>query len=891
MPIPQLRRRVYGYIEPENKNEQPEKKKQRPLRHNLIVRFFLALIFSPFRLIGSILLAFVRLWKKIPKKTKRGATKTILSFIFVIVILGFIGLTTLIAWVSRDLPDPDRLTDRHVAQSTKIYDRSGEHLLYEIFTSEKRTLVDLDEIPETVIHAVIATEDKKFFEHRGVRPLSIARSLFYGVLGRGRVGGGASTLTQQLVKNAILTNERTLTRKLKEIILSVRLEQKYTKEQILKIYFNEIPYGSTNYGIEAAAQSYFGKSISDVNLGEAATLAGLPKAPSYYLNNPETLKQRRDFVLDQMVEDGYITSATATEAKNTPLTLTHRVTNIHAPHFVFYVKDLLEREFGQKTVETGGLRVITTLDWEKQQIAEEAVSSSQKILKEADADNTALVAIDPKNGHILAMVGSKNFFDPTIKGQFNVATQGLRQPGSSFKPIIYAAAFEKGLTPDTILFDVLTNFAVPGAKEYRPVNYDGKEHGPVTIRTALQGSLNIPAVQTLYLVGPDEGVAFAERLGYTTLSEGDFGLTLVLGGGEVKLIEHTSAYATFANNGIRHTPEAILRVEDSRGDILKEWISEPGEKVLDPSITATLSNVLADDEARAFMFGHGGILTLKDRPVAAKTGTTNNYVDGWTMGYTPNLAAGVWVGNTDNRPLKPGFGGSKVAGTIWNQFMRSVLDGSPTEQFPTPPINNAQKPILRGSVGGSVTVRINRVSGKIATSSTPDEFISVRTFTPAHSILHYIDKNDPPGHPPTQPETDPQYPIWEAAIQEWISRNKANNPEWVISFEDPPKEFDTTESPPLLPSLEILSPTPETTFFTQITSQVEASAPRGIAQVIFLIDGQIVTTLSEPPFSLVYTPTTPLSKGAHTLTVFAEDDIGNRQRKDIPIFVEDITAE
>jgi membrane peptidoglycan carboxypeptidase len=338
---------------------------------------------------------------------------------------------------------------------------------------------------------------------------------------------------------------------------------------------------------------------------------------------------------------------------------------------VLYVKEILTERFGEQVVDSGGLRVLTTLDWEKQKIAEEAVSSTKNIFAEAGANNASLVAMDPKSGQILAMVGSRDFFDESIDGQFNVATQGLRQPGSSFKPIVYALAFDKGYTPDTLLFDVLTNFTVPGSgqKDYKPVNYDGKEHGVVTARTALQGSLNIPAVQMLYLAGPNNAIKIAERLGYTTLSEGDYGLSLVLGGGEVKLLEHTAAYGVFATGGVRHAATPILRVEDTKGEVLYEWKKGSGARVFPEETVATLSNVLSDDAARAFVFGAASTLTLPDRPVAAKTGTTNNYVDAWTWGYTPSLVAGVWAGNTDNTPLKPGFGGGRVAGTILNRFM------------------------------------------------------------------------------------------------------------------------------------------------------------------------------------------------------------------------------
>lgn len=846
MPIPHLRERSYGYIS--RKPGSPHSPRRRLSRFSGIKKSFGMLVLST----G---------------------------------VIGFLFLTLLVAWTSKDLPDPDRLTDRQVAQSTKIYDRTGEHLLYEIFAHEKRTLVNLEDLPPYLVKAVIATEDTKFYEHKGVRPLSMLRALIYGLLPGKRIEA-TSTLTQQLVKNAILTNERRLSRKIKEIILSIRLEQKYTKDQILKIYFNEIPYGSTNYGIESASQSYFGKHVSDLTLAEAATLAGLPKAPSRYLNNHDALKQRRDFVLKRMAEEGYITDAEKTAAQHEPLNVKQQLNNIIAPHFVLYVKEQLVQKYGETLVDTGGLKVVTTLDWDKQEAAEKAIAEvGSTTLKTAGANNVALTALDPKTGQIVAMVGSRDFFDKDIDGQFNVATLGKRQPGSSFKPIVYAAAFEKGYTPDTILFDAVTNFAVSG-KPYMPHNYDLKEHGPVTMRQALQGSLNIPAVETLYLVGPEKGVDFAERMGYTTLSEGSFGLSLVLGGGEVKLLEHTSGFGVFANNGVRHDPVSILKVDDADGTTLEEWKQTDGTEALDPKIAATVSNVLSDDASRAYIFGAGGYLTLPDRPVAVKTGTTNNYVDAWTMGYVPSLVAGIWVGNTNNTPMNQKADGSKVAAPIWNAFMRAALKNTAPESFPTPPPNDADKPILRGSTGGGITILIDEVTGKRATSSTPSQFIKERTYIPAHSILHYVRKDDPRGPAPDNPAADPQYSIWESAIQDWAQREKEKNPNWNLSFEDPPTEFDDEHSWELIPTISVFSPAPSSTITSRdITTDIQVSAERGVAKVTYAIDGHYVAVVRGAPFNLNYHADT-LEPGPHLLSIIVEDDIGDRITKDVPFLLD-----
>lgn len=903
MPIPQLERRRYGFTDSvaqrktvsketaSSSHEPPKVKKNKPNKPKETppwLDFVLKLLHISWQLLVILFSFFKKLlswfWNNRPhlkSQTKQAIKGRLLQILLVGGTLGILFTVGAVAWMSKDLPDPDRLSDRDIAQSTKIYDRTGEHVLYEIFADEKRTLVQLEDLPQDLIDGVIATEDTAFYDHIGIRPLSILRAVAFGLL-PGRRIEGTSTLTQQLVKNAILTDERRISRKIKEAILSLRLEQKYSKDQILQIYFNEIPYGSTNYGVESAAQSYFGKPASELNLHESATLAGLPKAPTTYLNNPDQLLQRRNFVLRRMYEEGYISEEEKNTAQAQPLALSQSFGDIKAPHFVLHVKELLVERFGEQVVETGGLKVITSLDWEKQQIAESVFEEKgSELLEEAGANNLSLVAMDPKTGHILAMIGSKDFFDKDINGQFNVATLGRRQPGSSFKPIIFAAAFEKGYTPETVLFDVVTNFSVSG-RPYTPLNYNLQELGPVSIRQALQGSLNIPAVKALYLVGPEKGIEFSKRLGYTTFDQGDFGLSLVLGGGEVKLLDHVAAYGIFANQGVKQEPTFILRVEDSRGDTMLEWRSSRGEKVLEPEIAALMSNVLSDDAARAYAFGSGGVLTLPGRPVAAKTGTTNGYVDAWTVGYTPSLVAGVWGGNTNNTAMTRGFGGSKVAAPIWNEFMKRALENTPVENFPEPPVNDATKPALRGSAGGSITLPINRVTGRLATSSTPEQVIVQRTFTQPHSILHYVQKDDPRGPEPEDPSQDPQYEIWEAAIQDWIRRKKEENPDWDIVFSEPPTDFDSDYSPELVPDITVIYPAPSSTITSrQIDTDIRFSAPRGVAKVTYQLNGKNIDVVRSHPFNLNYYAQ-GLPAGNHVLTVAAEDDIGNIRITEIP---------
>jgi len=800
--------------------------------------------------------------------------------------VGVLGGSIIVAIISRDLPDPNRLADRQVDQSTKIYDRTGEHLLYEVYQNQKRTVVDLAHMSPWVPKATIAIEDKYFYEHKGVRVTSILRAEFNNLIGRKAGSGGASTLTQQLIKNTIVGGERSglagLFRKIKEAILALQLEKKYSKDEILQMYLNEIPYGSTNYGIESAAQAYFHKSANDLTLAEAATMAAMIQAPSRYLNNLNDLRNRRDVVLRLMFEQGFITEDQKKEAQNVAMRI-YRTNGIFAaPHFVLYVKQLLADQFGESLVDTGGLKVITTLDYDKQMLAEKVVKENgDRFAKEANANNAALVAIDPKTAQVLAMVGSRDFTNEAIDGQFNVAVLGKRQPGSSFKPFVYTAAFEKGYTPETVLYDVRTDFDLrTGNDTYIPKNYDGKDHGLVTMRKALQGSLNIPAVKTLYLVGINQAMDFAKRFGNTTFT-GDYGLSLVLGGAEVNLLEHTNAYATLADNGTYHPPVNILKVTNDKGDTLLEWQPTDGTEAVKPELAATITNVLSDDASRQFVFGANSTLTMGDRPVAAKTGTTNDNKDAWTLGYTPSLTAGVWVGNTIPSPMKSG--GNKLAGVIWNQFMRGALKGAPVEQFPVPPVNDATKPVLRGASDG-IRLPINRLTGKIATSSTPDNLIVEKTYLPPHDILQYVSKDDPRGPAPANPGDDGQYQNWETALQEWVSRQQQAG--IAITLEEPPTEYDTAQSQELAPTIEILNPASGQALTSRnITIEVKAAAPRGVAQVLYYLDGNSIGSSNQYPFSLNYYAQR-LAKGQHAIKAIAQDDMGNSASSEVTFDLE-----
>ncbi|MFZ2804740.1 MAG: PBP1A family penicillin-binding protein [Patescibacteria group bacterium] len=797
-----------------------------------------------------------------------------------LLVVGAFALTIALAWISRDLPDPNTLINRNVAQTTKIYDRTGTHLLYAIHGDENRTLIQISDLPKYIPEATVAIEDKNFYNEHGVDWLGLVRAAVTSVL-KGQRIQGTSTLTQQLVKNAILTNERTLTRKVKEILLSLQMERVFTKDQILQLYLNEIPYGSTTYGIESAAQTYFGKSAKELTLDEAALLAALPQAPDLYSpygtgshgDNRDALVARQHTILDYMAAQGYITKQQATDAKNVD-TLKKLVPqtqgDIHAPHFVMYVKSQLVDKYGEDVVETGGLNVITTLDWDKQQDAEKAVTDGVAALgKKYNFTNSALVSIDPKNGQILAMVGSVNFFDTAHDGQVNVALSS-RQPGSSFKPIVYAASFIKGYTPDTTLWDVNTTFKTD-LQDYSPKDYDLKERGPVTVRQALQGSLNVPAVEMLYLVGVGRVLDFAEQLGYTTFSDRSrFGLSLVLGGGEVKLLEHTNAYAAFADQGMQFPTAAIMQVTDPSGKVLQQWTQPQGTQVMDTDTANRISNILSDNNARAYVFGLHSAMTLPGRAVAAKTGTTNDFHDAWTLGYTPSLVAGVWVGNNDNSALTRGADGSVVAAPIWQSYMKSALASSTPETFVKPPPENVTKPVLEGT-DTQVQMNVDSVTGLLATPLTPPEDVIQKTFKVAHTTLYYVDKDDPRGPQPTDPTQDPQFNNWESAVQSWVQRTGWN------ATSSPPTQSDDVHTQANAPVVTIQNPQANAQLSSRSASvSVNVTAALMITHVDVSSEGQLLGTSQSAPWNISINFPNSIAKGFHDITVTAYDNVGNQ---------------
>jgi len=670
--------------------------------------------------------------------------------ILILAVAGFIGFGLLFVFIGRNLPDPNALQDRSVAQSTKIYDRTGEHLLYEIHGDQNRTLVPLSDIPPQVVKAFLSAEDDDFYAHSGIDVRGIVRAMLANTLS-GSKSQGASTLTQQLVKNAILSPEKTYTRKLKEIILSLKIEQRYSKDEILQLYFNEIPFGSTNYGIESAAQSYFGKPASKLTLAEGATLAAMVKAPTRYLNNPDQLAFRRDRILDAMVEDGFIDRETATRVLDEPLNIKPPATEIKAPHFTIYVKQYLEENYSPYFLKEKGLKVYTSLDWDLQTLAEKFVKEGVVRNKNYNANNAALTAINPRSGEVLALVGSADYFEepfpegcsPGLDCQFepsvNIALYGQgRQPGSAFKPFAYALAFKKGLSPETWAWDVKTEFNPDcpsladqekdqyGLDCYHPKNYDEKFRGQITLRNALAQSVNVPSVKVLYLAGLDETIALVKDMGITTLNNPSswYGLSLVLGGGEVKLLDMVSAYGVFAADGLKTPPVFVLRIEDSQGNVIEEN-KKTQKRILEPQVARLINDVLSDNEARSPLFGPYSSLYFPGYKVAAKTGTTQNYKDAWTIGYTNSIAAGVWAGNNDGTVIKekPGVA---LAAPIWHKFMEKALEKYPPQEFTKPEITPAEKP------------------------------------TEPHSLLYYFKE---------KPNLDPQFQNWEEAIRLWLSQD------------------------------------------------------------------------------------------------------------------------
>jgi 1A family penicillin-binding protein len=709
--------------------------------------------------LSSLTHSFGRLKRYLPTVPRRGRTSRrdwmtgILTLAAWCATLAAIGASLFFLYAKNSLPDPESLISRQVKESTKIYDRTGQTVLYDIYDEEKRTVVPWDKISDYMKKATLAVEDNNFYEHPGFDIKGIVRS-FISNIEHGFGSGGGSTLTQQLVGNALVGREVNLKRKVQELILAVEVERRFTKDQIFEMYLNQVPYGSNAYGVESAAQTYFGISVSDLSIAQAALLASLVQRPSYlspYGTHLKDLLGRKDYVLSRMHELGFINQEQYDTAKKETITFKPKGSALSAPHFVLMARDYVIQKYGSDIVQTGGFKIITTLDANLQKKAEELVTKYATINKQKyKASNAALVALNPKTGEVAALVGSADYFDTSNQGNYNVVT-ARRQPGSAFKPFAYAAAFAKGFPDSTVLWDLPTEFmpscpADASAKTgsdgqacYHPKNFDGKYDGAITMRNSLAQSRNTTSVQTLYLAGINNVVDLAAKMGITTLGDRSrFGLALVLGGAEVRPIDLASAYGVFADEGMRVPWGLIQRIETNDGTVLEERQVTP-ERVLDAQTARLVTDVLSDNGARAPVFGVNNSLFIPGYDVAAKTGTTQENRDAWVAGYAPSLVTVVWTGNNDNTSMTAAGGGISAAGPLWNAFMVAALKDSPSETFTRPDPVTSDKTMLNG------------------TPTSPEH-------PEPHSILFYVNKNDPLGPLPENPDQDVQFKNWEWTV-------------------------------------------------------------------------------------------------------------------------------
>jgi len=812
-------------------------------------------------------------------------TKLMFIGVVILMVIGFI----LIPILSLTLPAPDNI-ERAEGFSTKILDRNGE-VLYDIYTDQRRTPVQFEDIPDYLKQATIAVEDKNFYHHQGFDFLGLLRGLsrFFT---QGRAQGG-STLTQQVVKNVLLSPERTVTRKLREFILALQVESRYSKDEILLLYLNEVPYGGTAWGVEAASEMYFGKSVKDLNLVECAFLAGLPQRPTVYSpfsSTPDAYIGRTEQVLRRMREDGYITAEQEEESKNQlpDMEFISRGASFKAPHFVQYVQDILVERYGESAIQEGGLQVTTTLDLSLQEKAQEIVADEIASVESLDISNGAAVVLDPQTGEILAMIGSKDFNATDYDGQVNVTTS-LRQPGSAIKPITYVTALEKGYTPSTLIMDVPTKF--PGGADnpdYEPVNYDGEYRGPIQLRYALANSINVPAVKMLALVGIRDTLDTAYNLGLSSLKPDQetlnrVGLSLTLGGGEVRLIELTGAYAAFMNEGYKIDPTAILKIEDLSGKVLEENKPEKGKQVLSPEHAYLIADILSDNNARSLVFGTNSLLHIPGREIAVKTGTTNDKRDNWTIGGNSQVVVGVWVGNNDNSAMRSVASGVTGASPIWRNILLEALSGKPNVTFEQPP--------------GIVTASVDEVSGYRAHDNLPSRTEKFAKGTepgedPVHVLLkvckgegklatpsdiaannyeekeYFVFKEEDPTAGPGEPNR------WQEGILGWI----AEHPDEKYN---PPTEYcGGVNRAPL--NVEFISPRDrDSNLDNDITIKFTADSIYKITEMKLEIDGVNVRSYTGPPFEYQ----TNLDDGVHELRAIARDEKGNESDRRITIGV------
>ncbi|MEI8061832.1 MAG: penicillin-binding protein [bacterium] len=763
---------------------------------------------------------------------KTSKKRLLVDALLVLITLAFLGLAVVVFWaVSLKTPSPDSFDNRLLGQSAKIYDRTGTILLYDLSQKIRRTVVPFDKISPYIKKASIAIEDENFYQHGGIQAKSIIRAIFANILSL-KFSQGGSTITQQVVKNSLLSNDKSIARKIKEWILSIKLEQVADKDTILNMYLNGSPYGGNIYGVGEATEQFFGKKPDEVNLAEAAYIAALPQSPttlSPYGTNTQKLEDRKNTVLRKMLDLKTITQSEYDEALKIKVVFQPKnLAGIKAPHFVMYIKDYLENKYGDDMLQNGGLKIVTTLDYDLQQKTEDIVKKyvidNQKNFK---ATNGSMVATDPKTGQILMMVGSRDYFDKDITGNFNVAT-ARRQPGSSFKPFVYGTAFNQGYLPETPVFDVNTEFnsgcTVSGtpisgsAKCYHPQNYSLNYKGLMSFRQALGASQNIPAVKVLYLVGVDNAIKTARAMGIEGLSGANqYGLSLALGGAEVSLLDMTSAYGVFANNGLRNPTTGVLSVTTADGQVLESYDSQKttGQQVIPVQTAEMMNDVLSDIYAR------NSIFTLSytgDRQVAIKTGTTNSSRDAWTIGYTPSISIGAWMGNNDNTPMAQ-IASARIVSPMWKQVLDYALQKVPVEQFEKPVYDDsAKKPFIRGVWHTN--------SGEV------------------HSELYWIDRSNPMGPQPSNPSSDPEFNLWEAGVTGWAQSGSAQGllPQPVINPLNQSGAFGVRIDSPVY--------TPKN---NRITVSVYNYAPE-TSKVDYTVNGESIGTATQAPFSILFTP-------------------------------------
>ncbi len=800
----------------------------------------------------------------------------------------FIFLFFVLPLLAFNLPSPDKIV-RQEGFSTKILDRNGK-TLYDVYSNQNRTPAALNDIPLYLRQATISIEDKNFYKHGGFDPLGMARG-FLKIFIKGRAEGG-STLTQQLVKNVLLTSDRTLIRKVKEFVLAIQIERKYTKDQILQMYLNEAPYGGTAWGVEAAAETYFGKKVTDLDLIESAIVAGLPQSPSRYSpysSTPKAYVQRTKDVLRRMREDGFITRDQETSAVSAlpNVTFQARGADFKAPHFVQYVQKILEERYGQSAVELGGLKVTTTLDLDLQEKAQSIVSEEIAKVEKQHITNGAAVVLNPETGEIMAMVGSKNFGASDYDGQVNVTTS-LRQPGSSFKPFTYVTAFKKGYSPSTLLMDVSTTFPGGiGQPDYQPVNYDGKFRGPIQVRFALGNSINIAAVKMLAIVGIKDVLKTANDMGITTLTpDADtlkrVGLSLTLGGGEVRLIDMADAYSAFVNKGSRIDPVAILKVEDVKGKVLEENHPQKGKKVLSEEQAFLINSILSDNNARKEVFGPNSQLNYPD--VMVKTGTTNDRRDNWTIGGNDNAMVGIWVGNNDNSPMLNVASGVSGASPIWRRILAESLKGKGGVKFDVPGNINQisvdavsgfaahdgflsrNEYFIRGTEPGAdtthVMLKICKSDGKLATPSD----IAAGNY---ENREFFVFKEEDPTSVAGSPNR------WQEGIINWLNTQSDGK-------YHPPGDFCGTSNPL---NVEFKSPNDKASNLPDhFTVQFTANSNSDIVQADLLVNGTQRCSFNNG--SNIYNcELSGLSTGVYTLTAEATDSQNHKSNRVITIGV------